>query len=386
MIDRRRLLVSLFNPEEVRAAVAGGADVIDCEDATAKVGMFRPRTIGDIAIAVRQNDREGRCRISANIGFEPRLYVADPKGRAVSRSLDETMAKVGQEVLGIAAAMDTGDHRPNIVKCGIDGIPREWLTDIVAAGKSALRESSRYQDHQLVVGILETDGQAWNARKSDAAVIERLVRVGQFVFDPDGPIDLGQIFRTEAEKAELARLMLGVATSPQASPAEPVDPASLNWPQDARERLKMAVDAVRAGGGDGVMIDTPVTAKLANIVLLQHGNNPPDPGAKDEKGAYPRFGVFDIKMLQWFSEYCAYNQLETWLAGSINAADAAALGALEHVDVVLNRGTSSELNRVLYPTLAAEGAFDGAPDARFSRRIRAANVISMANAVRQQQG
>ena len=29
MADRRKLLVSLFNPEEVRAAVAGGADLND---------------------------------------------------------------------------------------------------------------------------------------------------------------------------------------------------------------------------------------------------------------------------------------------------------------------------------------------------------------------
>lgn len=375
MTDRRRLLVSLFNPEEVRAAVAGGADVIDCEDATAKVGMFRPRTIGDIAYAVRQNDRSGHVRISANIGFSPRLYQDDGKGRSVARSLDEVKAKTGQEVLGIAAAMDTGDHRPNIVKCGIDGLPREWIQPVVESAKQALAQSYRYQDHQLVVGILETHQEAWNARKGDRDVIERLAKVGQFVFDPDGPIKVTDYL----EEKEARDLMNGVTENPQASLLEPSDFAALDWPTDQRQRLRMAADLIRAAGADGVMIDTPVSAKMAGIKLLRHADNPTDP-AELAKHKTP-IGVFDIETLGWFSEYCAYCFLETWLAGSIDPVDAAALGKLEHVDVVLNRGTSSEHVGKLYPALEKEGLFANLQDARYTRRIRAAKVASMAAAV-----
>lgn len=49
-----RLAVSVFNPEEVRAAVAGGADMIDCEDPRSDLGMFEPRVITNAAFAVRQ--------------------------------------------------------------------------------------------------------------------------------------------------------------------------------------------------------------------------------------------------------------------------------------------------------------------------------------------
>lgn len=374
MTDRRRLLVSLFNPEEVRAAVAGGADVIDCEDATAKVGMFRPRTIGDIAFAVRQNDRAGRVRISANIGFELRLYQTDGKGRAVARSLDEVKAKAGQEALGIAAAMDTGDHRPNIVKCGVDGLPRAWIRPVVEAAKQALAQSYRYQDHQLVVGVLETHAAAWNARKGNNDVIGRLAKVAQFVFDPDGPIDVTDYLSV----AESTALMSGVTDNPRASLVEPSDPEALGWPTSARERLKMVADEVRAAGGDGVMVDTPVSAKMAGIALVRHGDDVLEVQLADPA---VRAGVFDLPTLTWFSEYCAYNFLETWLAGSINTQDAAALAKLEHVDVVLNRGTSSEDVRKLYPTLAAGGDFDGLQDARFTRRIRASNVAGMAKQV-----
>ena len=60
---------------------------------------------------------------------------------------------------------------------------------------------------------------------------------------------------------------------------------------------------------------------------------------------------------------------------------------IEHVDVVLNRGSSSEALQKLYPALDAEGEFEGMADARFSRRIRASNVAAMAaTLVPRQQG
>ena len=381
MADRRKLLVSLFNPEEVRAAVAGGADIIDCEDATAKVGMFKPRTIGDIAFAVSQNDPRRRLRISANIGFDLRLYQNGPSGRAVARSLEEVQAKAAQEALGIAAAMDTGEGRPNIVKCGIDGLPRDWITPVVEAVKSALSQSSRFRNHQVICGILETHRPAWEARRGDATVIKNLIAVGQFHFDPEGTIDIRDHLTPEQAEA----LMRGVTDNPRATLVEPYDPERLDLPADARERLRMMVDLIRAGGADGVMIDTPVPAKMANISLVRLADNPDDPERLADTGT--KIGVFDVSMLRWFSEYCAYRFMETWLAGSINAEHAAALSKIEHVDVVLNRGSSSEALQKLYPTLDAEGAFEDMADARFSRRIRASNVAAMAaTLVPRQQG
>lgn len=375
MADRRRLLVSLFNAEEVRTAAAGGADIIDCEDARSKVGMFKPRTIGSIAYAVRQNDTEGRLRISANIGFDLTLYQKGPSG-AVARSLEEVQAKAAQEALGIAAAMDTGDHRPNIVKCGVDGLPKDWVKPVVQAVKSALAESYRFQDHQVICGIIETHLPAWNARKSDPKVIRNLVNVGQFHFDTKGKIDITKQGLTEEQ---VKGFMNGVTDDPHASLIEPYDPKSLGWPTDPKQRLRMLCDAISEGGADGAMIDTPVSAKMSSISLLRLADNPADEAKLKDTAV--RIGVFDLPFLRWFSEYCAFRFMECWLAGSINAEHAKAIGGLEHVDVVLNRGTSSEEISKLFPSLAADGEFEGQGDARFARRIRAANVISMAEAV-----
>jgi uncharacterized protein (UPF0264 family) len=378
MADRRRLLVSLFNPEEVRAAAAGGADIIDCEDARAKVGMFKPRTIGNIAFAVRQNDGSGRLRISANIGFDLTLYQKGPGGRAIARSLEEVQAKAAQEALGIAAAMDTGDHRPNIVKCGVDGLPKAWITPVVQAVKSALSESFRFQDYQVVCGILETHLPAWNARKTDPTVIKNLVKVGQFHFDPDGPIDISK----HLDKDEAKAFMDGVTDDPHARLIEPYAFGALGWPDKPKDRMTMLCDAIASGGGDGVMIDTHVSAKMAGISLVRLADNPTK--AVELKDLAVKIGVFDIPFLRWFSEYCAYHFMECWLAGSINAAHAAELAKLEHVDVVLNRGTSSETLEKLFPSLDADGLFKDLGDARFSRRIRAGNVEAMAKAVAKQ--
>lgn len=375
MADRRRLLVSLFNAEEVRAAAAGGADIIDCEDARAKVGMFKPRTIGDIAFAVRQNDGSGRLRISANIGFDLTLYQKGSGGRAIARSLEEVQAKAAQEALGIAAAMDTGDHRSNIVKCGVDGLPKEWITPVVKAVKSALSESFRFQDHEVVCGILETHLPAWSARKTDPTVIKNLVNVGQFHFDPKGPVD---ITKQGMDQEQVDAFMGGVTDDPHATLIEPYDPKALDWPSDPKERMKMLCDAIAAGGADGVMIDTHVSAKMANISLVRLADNPTQPDKL--KDIAVKIGVFDIPFLRWFSEYCGYKFMECWLAGSINAEHAAELAKLEHVDVVLNRGSSAETLEKLFPSLAADGEFK-AGDARFSRRVRAGNVEKMAAAV-----
>jgi len=45
-----QLLISVFNPEEVRSAIVGGADIIDCEDPRPEVGMFEPRVITDVSL------------------------------------------------------------------------------------------------------------------------------------------------------------------------------------------------------------------------------------------------------------------------------------------------------------------------------------------------
>ena len=67
-MNKPELLVSVFFADEVRAAILGGADIIDCEDPRTDVGMYAPHDITDIVNAVRQAEGERRIRTSVNIG------------------------------------------------------------------------------------------------------------------------------------------------------------------------------------------------------------------------------------------------------------------------------------------------------------------------------
>lgn len=377
MPAKPRLLVSLFNPEEVRAAAFGGADIIDCEDARAEVGMFKPRTISDIAYAVRQNEGARRLRISANIGFGLLLYRRTFAGGAVARTLEEIQAKAAQEALGMAAAMDTGDRRPNIVKFGIDGLRREHIAPAARAVKNALAESHRYQDHQVVCGILETDVEAWKKRKTVRSVITTLLNVNQFYFEASGDIDVREyILKPGTKEPDLERIRemqtnAGADTF-RARLIDPFDPKSLGLPEKQEERLKVCVEEIARGGADGVMIDTPVSAKAARICLLDHAQNAADVGSD----GLASHGVFNIDTLKKHSDYCQYNYMECWLAGSIQPYHAQAFSHhIATLDVVLCRGSASAtVNDPFNPNAGG--------DARFQKRIDPDKVAAMAAAVR----
>jgi hypothetical protein len=376
-MPKPRLLVSLFNAEEVRAATTGGADIIDCEDARAEVGMFKPRTISDIAFAVRQNENgQKRFRISANIGFGLLLYRRSFGGGAVSRTLEEIQAKAAQETLGMAAAMDTGDHRPNIVKFGIDGLHKSQIAPVVRAVKNALAESYRYQDHQIVCGMLETNDKAWLERKTKKSIIDMLLNVNQFYFDEKGDIDVVDYI----DKDRVKQMMQSAgATTTRARLIDPYEPGQLGLDTDPVKRLKERVEAIAEGGADGVMIDTPVSAKAARICLVEHEQNKSDVG-KDKYGdKLPTVGVFNLDVLKQHSDYCQYHYMECWLAGSIQPFHARALSQkINTVDVILCRGAASSD----YGNPFATGA--GSGSARFERRIDPEKVAKMTRAIRGQ--
>jgi len=53
---RPKLLVSIFNAEEVRGTAAVGADIIDCEDPRIVMDVDASHRVTQIACAVRQNE------------------------------------------------------------------------------------------------------------------------------------------------------------------------------------------------------------------------------------------------------------------------------------------------------------------------------------------
>ena len=365
-MSKSRLLVSVFNPEEVRAAVAGGVDIIDCEDPQADVGMFEPRVITNVAYAVRQARSNRLIPTSANIGFNLQQFERAHASRSTPRSQLEVEAKAAQEALGVAAAMDVGDSRPNIVKFGVDGMPQHLVTSLVAAIKSAVRNSRSYQNHQVIGALLAIDAQEWETRKKDDRTIKPLLRIGQFYFADSGSIDLRKYFTDD----EIVRILGYAPERTCVELIEPFSPKELGMPEDLKERLREYVDLIAAGGADGAMIDTPLQAKLSRICLVDDPNNASDDGGGKKP---PRHGVFSYSLLEFFCDYCAYKGLESWVAGSIQPYHAQKLGKINSLDTVLCRGSASAV--VQNPSGGSGG------DERSLRRISEERVRAMADAV-----
>jgi hypothetical protein len=368
-----RLLVSTFSADEARSAIQGGADIVDVEDPKADVGMYSTGDIADIIYGVRQAEGSRVVRTSVNIGANLLLYSAAGQGPAAPRNLSDIQARAGQEALGIAAAMDVGDVRPNIIKFGVDGLHRDDVVAFVRAVKTAIRKSGRHQSHQVLGSFLPIDSAVWQARKKEATVIEQLVRQGTYYFDPKGSIDVTKILgKEETEKA----MKKAGATSPQAELIEPSDPLALGFSSVLMDRTKDYVDLIVEGGADGVMIDTPVQAKAARICLLDHEKNGDNPPNGSNGLPLPLVGLYKLEELRKFTNYCEFKGVESWCAGSIQFFHAERLGTLRHLDVMLCRGVVSAL--VTNPF--GDGGSTGAD--RTSRRIDADLVARMAKILR----
>src|SRR5205814_4883260 len=118
MSNNQRLLISVFDAQEAREAILGGARVIDCEDPSGALGDISPRRVMTIADGVIGYRRDLELQISTNIG-ENQMLFKDDNGRAVARFPDEIAGKAAQAGLGVAAAMGTEIHPVNIVKVGL---------------------------------------------------------------------------------------------------------------------------------------------------------------------------------------------------------------------------------------------------------------------------
>jgi RNA polymerase sigma factor (sigma-70 family) len=95
-----KLLVSIFNAEEVR-----GAGIIDCEDPRVMMRTYAPHKVTQVADAVRQNEGTRRWPMSINIGTERTLFqptgapLADYETEARAAHLPGAPAYRGQALL-----------------------------------------------------------------------------------------------------------------------------------------------------------------------------------------------------------------------------------------------------------------------------------------------
>ena len=335
-MNKPELLVSVFFADEVRAALLGGADIIDCEDPRTDVGMYAPQDIADIIAAVRQAEGTRRIRTSVNIGASLQLYTEIAGHQAVARTDQEVQARASQEAIGFAAAMDLGDIRPNIIKFGVDGIPRDQVTGLVKAVHDTIKNSRHFRTYQVIGSFLPINLEIWNQRKTKNYVIRQLIDQGVFYFTKSGSIDLFEVYKDDPEKAK--EKMKGKSDQPRVDLIEPFIPAELGFDSDLEKRTKDYVDLIKAGEADGVMIDTPVQAKAARICLLDTADN------KNETGGGkldPLSGLYTVDALKKFTDYCEFKRMEAWTAGSVQPFHAKILGTLENLDVVLCRGAVS---------------------------------------------
>ena len=299
--------------------------------------------------------------MSVNIGAELTLY--QPTG--VARADPETQARAAQQSLGMAAAMDVGDARPNIIKFGVGGIKRGKIAQLVAAVKKSVYDHPRYENHLVVAGFMPFDWDVWDTRRSLRDVIRELVRVGEYRSFGQGTLLFKDYFTADVAA------QVGVELSDRFDLTEPSRPEQLDMPADPIERMRAYIDEIQKGGADGVLMDTPIHAKVARICLVDHPKN----GQETSGGTRPALhGIFTFEALQKYADYCAYFGMESWTAGSITPFHAEGLGQLSNLDVVLCRGAASE------PMTNPFGG--GAESTRMGNRVTARRVAVMAKAVK----
>lgn len=82
----RKLLVSVFNPQEAREAVLGGGRIIDSEDPRSALGNIKPQQIMAVSDAVLGFRRDLEVQLSTNIGEDQLLYDRSGTGAAIQKS------------------------------------------------------------------------------------------------------------------------------------------------------------------------------------------------------------------------------------------------------------------------------------------------------------
>ncbi|MER8046565.1 (5-formylfuran-3-yl)methyl phosphate synthase [Streptomyces sp. NPDC094032] len=342
----RRLLVSVFGPQEAREAVLGGARIIDSEDPRSALGTIKPRRIMDIADAVLAARRDLPVQLSTNIGEDQLLYRRAADGTAIGKSAYEMVGKAAQAALGVAVSMGTRVHPCPIVKVGLDGMDVGRLTDVLGEITATLRRADGLGRTRVMSVLFAQDLDLWDARKTLPQV--RRALVGLREYDPATP-DTADAF----DLADLADALLGDdgrllfpdhrpdeaelkahgALPPTArgtfvtvnEPFAHADHGLTRSRRTDREAIRAMVEASAAAGADAIMIDTSILLKVARIGLISTAGSDEvvDLDAHDtDAHGLPRAGILTLKEIRFFVDLCHARGLEANLAGSVQSHQA----------------------------------------------------------------
>jgi uncharacterized protein (UPF0264 family) len=395
----RKLLCSVFNAQEAREAVLGGARIIDSEDPKSALGNISPRHIMAVSDSVLDFRRDLEVQLSTNIGEDQLLFRRSETGQAIEKSPYEIAGKAAQAAIGVSASMGTRVHPTNLVKVGVDGMQAEKIKEVMTEVVLTLQRTEWFS-HTQVMGVLFAQSlKLWNERKSSKAV--RGVLVGSrefFPADKSDPAsfdlqefsvgtlrdDQGRVlFEKQADvslSALIAKGVLPAGTAHSFVRLSELFPHGEFFPGVGgddltnRDVIKAMVDATADSGGDSIMIDTSILSKVSNICLVDtSGSEMVDFNRFRESNGFVQKGILKLAELKFFVDYCHYRGISANLAGSLESYQAQQLWVLlPEVDQISTRGAASGVD------IDPSGTAQTGADSRQQRVIRRQLVSGLA--------
>lgn len=368
-LRNRKLLCSVFNAQEAREAVLGGARIVDSEDPKSALGNIKPRHIMAISDAVLDFKRDLEVLLSTNIGEDQLLFRRSETGQAIEKSPYEIAGKAAQAAIGVACSMGTRVHPVNLIKVGVDGMAVQKLKEVVAEVVTTLQRTEQFSHSQVMSVLFAQNMRLWNERKTDADVRKVLVELREFYPCPsDDPLSFdlkefsvqtlrdenGQfLFSDQAQVSLGALIKRGVLPEGSNSTSIRVNelfPHGQYFPGLAGEGdstnravIKAMVDATADAEANQIMIDTSILSKVSNVCLIDtSGSEMIDVNRFRKRGGLVQQGIMGLEDLRFFVNYCHFRGIQANLAGSIESYQAQQLWVLiPELDQVSTRGAAS---------------------------------------------
>lgn len=367
----RKLLVSVFNPQEAREAILGGGRIVDSEDPKSALGNIKPSQIMAISDAVLDFKRDLEVQLSTNIGEDQLLFRRSPGGQAIEKSPYEIAGKASQAAIGVACSMGTRVHPCNLVKVGVDGMEVEKLKEVLTEVVLTLRRTEQFSHSQVMSVLFAQNLAYWNERKNLDPVRRVLVELREFYPAPEGGEDAfdlmdyavgtlkddhGQpLFTDRAQVSKEALIQHGIL--PQGSPNTRVQvnplfdqkeffPDVAHGDSTNRDVIKAMVDATADSEANAIMLDTSILTKVSNVCLVDtSGTEMVDINRLRETSGMQQKGILKLDDLRFFAEYCHFRGVEANVAGSVESYQVQQLWVLiPELDQASTRGAASAVS------------------------------------------
>jgi uncharacterized protein (UPF0264 family) len=402
-VRNRKLLVSVFNAQEVREAILGGGRIIDSEDPRSALGNIKPCRIMSISDAALSYRRDLDVQLSTNIGEDQLLFDQSETGEAIKKSAYEIAGKAAQAAIGVACSMGNRVHPCNFVKVGLDGMNVELVKEVLGEVVLTLSRTEQYSHCQVMSVLFAQDILAWARRQSNDSVRKVLVELCEFHScdedDPEG-FDLQEyasntlrdrddrvLFahrRQVSLRALVEKAVLPAGIGHSIVKVNALFPHRNYYPSATRDNdsrttksvIKAMVDATANAGAHAIMIDTRIQSKVARICIVDTAcDGMVDINRFDVSGGLTRQGILTLDDIRYFVEYCHYRNLEANVAGSVQSYQAQQLWLkVPELDQISTRGSASGISTE--PRLIVKD--DERLDTRHHRKIKRHLVRGMA--------